>query len=223
MNGPEPDSARLEAALRASAEHARPGIECPPADRIWAAARLELPLEERLVVIDHTSECPVCAEAWRLALEFRPNADETAASPPPARSGTPKHSPAWVWASAAALVVAAGAGLVLLNSGTRIEPALRDPRPGSVQSSIAPGAALPRESVTLRWSGGPAGARYDLTVTTTGLDVLVATRGLERPEFRIPPERLADLPPGTRLLWRVVARGPDGATEASPTFEVVVE
>lgn len=128
----------------------------------------------------------------------------------------------------------------------RAERALREAT-GGIQSVIGSGTSLPRENAWLRWTGptGAAGAspsarpvnglqpqdgrhaavamRYDLTVTTADLDVLVFVTGLEHPEYRIPPDRLSGLAPGARVLWRVVARAPGGGTTASPTFEFSLE
>lgn len=215
------DARQLAAALRASGEDAPPTDECPAADRIWAAARRELPLEDRLRVIDHTTECPSCAEAWRLAVAL--GSDVEAAEVPQSDRKWFRRPATWLWPAAAVLALAVASALLLRSRPADVEPTVRDPGAESIQSAVPPGAALPRDDFTLRWVAGAAGERYDLTVTTSELDVVVVTRGLERPEYRVSPERLANLPRGARLLWRVVARAPDGGTRASPTFEVRVQ
>ena len=77
-----PHDAFLAAALRSGGEHAHPRGDCPPAQRLWDAVRLDVPTDERLRIIDHLAECPTCAEAWQLAGELA--AAERAATGEPA-------------------------------------------------------------------------------------------------------------------------------------------
>ena len=242
MTDSERDSAWVTDALRASSEDARPRDDCPMPDRIWAAVQLELPLEERLAIIDHTTTCQVCAEAWRLSMELAAEG-ATAALPKPGREEsnlqaigrddltrtpfnragiltTAKSRLAWA-AIAASLVVITGLVFALRSSLTD-EPVLRAPETGDIRSLVAERGQIPRDDFRLEWSAGPSGARYDLTVTTSDLEVIVDVRGLDRPEYRIAPERLADVPPGARVFWRVSARTSDGATVSSRTFETTV-
>jgi hypothetical protein len=212
------DTRALAARLRSASERSRPRADCPPAEKIWAALRLELPVEERLRIIDHTIECPTCAEAWRLAIEL--DREIAARGTLSARAGAAlSRRSTWAWAAAAVLVLTVGAAVVLRQE-TR--PPVRDTQPDVITSLLGENASLPRENFVLRWSAGPSGARYDIVVTTTNLDVIADVRGLERPEYRVPAERLAGLAPGTRVLWRVVAGGQDGSRTASVTFEVSV-
>jgi hypothetical protein len=130
----------------------------------------------------------------------------------------PQLSPSQrIVAMAAVLVIVAGIALF-----TRPQPA-EPPFRGDIQSLIGGAHALPRDNFVLRWSGGPPGARYDLTVTTSELEPLILVRGLERPEYRIAPDRFVGLASGARVLWRVEARTPDGGTISSSTFAVSVE
>src|SRR5262245_47942524 len=62
------DVERIAEAMRQVGEHARPRSDCPSAERIWDAARLVMPRSERLAILDHTTTCPACAEAWRIAI-----------------------------------------------------------------------------------------------------------------------------------------------------------
>ena len=56
----------LAAALKAGAEEDAARDDCPSPERIWSAVRLDLPLAERLQVIDHVVECAGCADEWRM-------------------------------------------------------------------------------------------------------------------------------------------------------------
>src|SRR5262245_49091437 len=60
----------LAAAFRSRADDSFRRSDCPTAERIWDAARVQIPLDERLETIDHVSQCAACAEAWSLASEL---------------------------------------------------------------------------------------------------------------------------------------------------------
>jgi hypothetical protein len=207
----------LASAFRSAAEDSRPREDCPAPELIWSAVHRELPAAERLAIVDHVADCPACAEAWRLAHEIAPLEASTA---PSNRRATWRRSAGLQAAAAAVLVAGLVAAILMLRPTTA--PEVRDPGAAVLRSELGEGAALARDDFRLRWSGGPRGSRYDLTVTTRELDVVVDVRGLEHAEYRIDPARLASLPAGTRLLWRVIARAPDGLTAASPSFEVSV-
>ena len=199
----------LASALGSGGDDPPPRADCPDADRIWRAVHLELPLDERLAVIDHVAECPACAEAWRAAREM---------TPPAVRAPVPRQSRMRVFAAAAVLaLVAMPLAWYILRQPPPVERG-RD----VLQSGVPSGEALPRKDFRLRWLGGPDGARYDVTVSTTALTEIVTERGLTRPEYRVAPERLTPFPSGTEVLWIVVARAPDGRTVSSPTFKVVL-
>jgi hypothetical protein len=219
----DPDlSRRLADALHAGRADARPREDCPSADDIWRALHGEAPVEERLRVIDHTNDCGVCAEAWQLAMALEhdgvPPAVQPAVSPP-----WFQQPAAWGKLAAAIVIVVAGTLLVREWRKSPVTPGVRD-RPGAaIQSLLPENASLPRQEFLLRWSNAADGTRYDLVVTTTGLDVIVDARGLERPEYRVPTERLVPLAAGSRLYWRVVANLPDGSTRSSATHVVAVQ
>ncbi len=65
--------------------------------------------------------------------------------------------------------------------------------------------------------------RYEIRVTTDDLTPVAEKRDLETPVFQVPPEALADLPSGTRLLCYVKATGADGRPLGSTTFTVRLE
>jgi len=151
-------------------------------------------------------------------------ADAAAPTVVPSKSATgPDKAATRAWMRAAAtILLAVGLGFALWFFRPSTAPVGREPATALIQSQLKEGEAVPRENFWLRWSSGSAGVRYDVTVTTADLDVIVTARGLERSEYRIPPERLAGLPAGARVLWRVVAQNADGGTISSPTFEVSI-
>lgn len=215
-------SERLREAFSSLADRTLPKDGCPESDRLWAAVRLELSASERRALVDHISACPACAEAWRLAQAL---VSESPAAVPAGQERSRIALP-WRWrlpqvmAAAAAIVVALGVGVYVRRAVTPpgAEPEYRRPEPLVVRSLLPAGEPLPREDCHLRWSPGPAGSRYDLTVTTEELEVVAAVERLEAPEFRVPEAPLSVLAPGAKILWRVEVAFPDGRRAASETF-----
>ena len=222
MNADRGGSDRLAARLREAGADARPRDDCPSADEIWGALHMELSPADRLRVIDHAAECAVCAEAWRLAMEIE-KAGSTKIAAAPAAAPWPARSSAWVGLAAAVAIVALGTVVAVRWRTPPPDPIVRDRPATAIRSLLAENASLPRDAFRLQWSSGPAGSRYDVIVTTTGLDAVTEVRGIEVVEYTIEATRLVSFAPGTRLLWRVVAHTPDGRTLASPTYVVVVQ
>jgi hypothetical protein len=212
------DLERLRAAFAASGEGSVPGDSCPEPSRLFSACRGETPPEEVRALVSHTAGCGACAEAWRLA------AEAGRLVPAPVLEARRSRPHRW-WggwtsalAAAAALAMALGA---LLSEGPR--PAYREGAGAALRSLVSEDRPLDREACMLRWSPGPAGSRYSVDVAREDLTPLAAARGLEAPEYRLPPEALAGLPPGATLLWRVEAALPGGGRLESVTFIAKLE
>jgi hypothetical protein len=118
------DPSRLARAFRDAGVDARPREDCPDPDRIWAAVRLELPLDERLAIIDHTSTCPVCAEAWRIAMALRQGDAGGRAWWTRRHAGVPE----WALAAAAALLLVVGGAFALHLWQRTNDPVIPTPR-----------------------------------------------------------------------------------------------
>ncbi|MCP3138731.1 hypothetical protein [Pyxidicoccus xibeiensis] len=232
-----PDDAtveRLRAAFRAG-ETETQGGEPVDADRIWRAVSGELPPEERREVVARVAADPAWAAAWRLAHELTRSASEATAlaerAPPPdtrARRDTERPRPqgrrfhfAWsrpVWgalATAALVLVVVG---VSVQQGTDGPPVVRGGDTVAVASQVPEDAPLPRERAVLRWSGGPEGTRWSVQVSSEDLSLVHRADSLTRSEYAVPAEVLAAVKPGTKLLWQVEARLPDGQVLRSATF-----
>ena len=205
---------RLRAAFQArrtTATHE----SCPAAAELWSAVRGEGTLESRRALIDHTSACGACAEAWRLAKDV--SRDLASARRPWQRSFAPL-------AAAAALVLALGGGVWLYWVPRNVEaPVFRGGEAPVIRSLVREDEALPRRDFRLRWSSGPDGSRYDVRVTTESLQVLAGGQRLAEPSFLGPESALAALPKDSRILWRVEVTLPDGERVASPTFVTRLE
>lgn len=201
------DNASLKEAFAGLGETAVPRPDCPPADRLWAVASGEAPVEERHEIIAHMADCASCTSAFRLA---RGLSEEK-------KGASVVRGP---WARWAPIVGAIAAVLVLAV----LIPSLRKPEPyrgGQDQEirSLVEQTALPRDRAELRWSPGPPGTRYEVRVLTRGGAEIAVESDLEEPRYEIPASALAGAPAGTVLYWQVKALYPDGKSSASKTFE----
>lgn len=234
MNAETDDTVRLQRAWRSLSLAAVPQATCPDPERLWDAVRGELGPGDVRQVIDHTATCGACAEAWRLAREIAPAAEEAAdrrRSPLRAAVHSRWRVASWGAMAAAAMVLlvvglqwrdgfdpAAGGDTASLES----PPVFRGAETAVIRSLVPSEATLPRQDFVLRWEG-PEGARYDLWVNTDDLMAVTEASDLDAPEYRVPEADLAAVAPGSRLLWRLEARLSDGGTARSATFVVLVE
>jgi hypothetical protein len=220
MNGDSRSDARLRDELAKVARVTGEGSGCPDAETLWRSARDELAPEEREEIILHNAGCTACALAWRIAHDL---AREGQAARPVTeeRPGRLRRWPSL--ALAATVVLVAGLGVTWLTQKPGSPQALRTQQGDRIENALDEAVALPREDLVLRWTEGQPGAVYQVKVTTESLDILAEESGLERPELRLAPELLEELPPGSRLYWRVSARLSDGRTLESDTFIAQIE
>jgi hypothetical protein len=220
MNGDSRSDARLSDELAKVARVAGEGEGCPPAESLWLSARDELDPGEREEIVLHNARCTACALAWRIAHDLA--REEKGALPVSEES--PRGRRGWTYlALAATVVVVAGLGVTWFTQRPVPPEALRTQQGERIESALDEAVVLPRENLVLRWSEGEPGTAYDVKVTTESLDLLVQESGLDRPELRLAPELLGELPPGSRLYWRVTARLPDGRSLESDTFIAQIE
>jgi hypothetical protein len=178
---------------------------CPASERLLAAVAGELPPAALRDLVAHVAACPACAEDWRLAIALENPADEAPeAAAGEARSRrAPRRATLW-WAAAAASV------LLAVGLFPRLYP-----RPEATLRGIQAGPALsapeilPRESCVLHWSA-IRGATYDLDVYVEHSRPVEQATRLTVTHHQIPSARLAGIPAGTGITWRVTANLPDG-------------
>lgn len=207
-------------------------------EEIWEAVRGDLDGAKIGELTERVATDPAYAESWRVAMAFADSAaadeEETAdafevlsGAGEPELDDEPEAAPAndppyGRWIAVAVAVVAA----VLLTVWLR-QPAaptsedaprtLRDGGVSAIESRTEPGP-MSRQAVQLRWKA-PADARhYDVFVTTEGLEPVLRETGLAAPSLRIEAAKLADLPPGAKVLWRVEAVMADRTRKRSETF-----
>jgi hypothetical protein len=213
---------RLRVALKALGEAAAPREDCPAPELLWDAMRAELPVERRQEVVDHVAGCLACAEAWRLAIEIDPDPRPVSAAPAPSWFAT-----FFEWRAlaplAAVLVVAVGGLLFLRGPDGTHDPGYRQPGSEAIRSLLPEDEPVSRADLRLRWSPGPEGTRYDVRVTTESLENIASARSLVEASFVVPESALESLPPGSRLLWQVQMRLPDGERRDSPTFVTLLK
>ena len=205
----------LRAAFQALGESASGTCSEEDVERIWRAVSGDLTAAERRALVERMATDRALAEAWRVATELWSASQE--------RSGVEAVSPpGWTsslkWLAAAAALVMAVTGAVVLWRAQPGGDVLRDQTPVAIQSLVPADGALPRDAFRLRWTGGPEGSRYEVRVTTEDLRLLTTAAGLTAPELVVTPAQLMGVAPGGRVLWQVDAVLPDGARLASPTF-----
>lgn len=211
--------ARLRAAFQAPAGPAPAPETCPAPETIWAGVRGELQPQQMREVLDHTASCASCAEDWRLAAEIEREASRAATAAPgkviAGRFGQWRPLAAAA-ALAAGLLIAVG----VYHAGDfgPQEPTYRNVEQTEVRSLLPEGQALPRQGAVLRWTPVPGATSYDVQVSTEDLQAVATAQGQTATEYRIPESGLANLAPGTRLMWQVDAVFPDGTRRGSPTF-----
>ena len=202
-----------------------PSGECPDPGVLWASAAGELDPAANEAVLLHLARCGPCSSIWRLAREMARPEEAGGSQVAPLDEG--RRPPIWrrpgVLAAAATLLVAVGLGTgVLMERRHATSPPVyrRQPSPSGIVASPGTGV-LPRSRCLLRWSGAPAGSRFDLTVTGKELGVLAMVRGLTAAEYLLPQDRI---PEGTHeILWRVTAHLPHGGILRSKTFTSRIE
>jgi hypothetical protein len=205
---------RLRKAFQSLAETADGECSIEDRERIWLALTGKLPAPERRELVDRMAREPALAEAWRIASEL--------AEALPTDATRPIRHPLLRWsrslAAAAAVVIIVAAGVVLVNRSLSRVDTLRTSDELVVETLVPDDAALPREAFRLRWTPGPPGSRYQVRVTTEDLRVVAAASDLTMAELVVQAEALAQVAPGTRLLWQVDVIGPDGSRSSSRTF-----
>ena len=214
----EPDEA-LKKAFQSLADTTDEGPSAADNDLVWRALSGELPASERRALVDRMSRDPALAESWRIAHEV---SRETSAQAPASVSRVRGWMPAWL-AAAAALFVTVGIAVVFQLSRPGVDDTFRDGRAYVVQSLVPSDTALPRNAFRLRWTPGPAGARYTLRVTTEDLRVLATASDVTSPEYVVSSDLLSTVPSGARVFWQVDAVLPEGNTVSSQTFVARVQ
>lgn len=180
---------------------------CPPAERLLAAAAGELPPAELRDLVEHVAVCPACAEDWRLAVALEHPAGEApeATYSPATILGHRRFRRVAAWCASAAAAAALFIAVLLPQPHNDRTAAWRGVKNGPKLSSLE---TCSRESCLLGWSE-MQGATYDLEVTAARQSVVRAAR-LQATQYRIPPDRLAAIPAGAELTWKVTANLPDG-------------
>lgn len=220
MNQETQELERLRAAFTAPAGDTPDG-DCPSPETIWSAVRGELPPQTLREVVDHTARCAACAEDWRLAVEVNRQAAEQEETVPGRLPDNVVVGRFGRWRSVAAAAALAAGLLVAVGiyreAAAPGQPTYREAPQAQMRSLVA-GKALPHDEAVLRWTPLSGATSYDVSVSTEDLKPVASAHGQSSPEYRLPGEALATLPPGAKLLWLVDAVFPDGHRVTSPTF-----
>jgi hypothetical protein len=191
--------------------------DCPPPDELWEASRAELEPARAREIVRHIAGCPGCSAEWRLAMEDKDRVargerlDATAAT-----SGRRR----WIGVAAVAAVVAGIAVIpfVLDLDRSNRQVVFRSAETSELHSLIPEQQSIARHACVLRWSSVGDDAVYDLEVSRLTLEPIVSERGLVETEYTVAPVALSAVPAGEPIVWRVVARLPDGHRVSSPSY-----
>ncbi|HSR49916.1 MAG TPA: hypothetical protein VLV83_03755 [Acidobacteriota bacterium] len=202
--------ALLRRYFAALSERAVPTDTCFEAERIFDAARGKAPAAEVREIADHLVDCPVCAEAWRLAraIDYAGENRQPIPKPAPAAAST------WMMRIAALLLLAVLGGNIYYSL-LQPEPRFRDLQDTPVRIELADDITASRDGFTLRWDVIPKEAAQDLTYrieikTMKGMRDVAATWGVKANELRLDASDLRNLPAGTILVWQVEAVSESG-------------
>lgn len=215
---PQAVSDDLRRGWRDLAAGAAPGPDCPEPEHLMEAAEGSLDPAATREIVDHTSRCASCAEAWRLARELIRESEPTREAAPREMAARGGWSRRYAVAAAAAIVA-----LIALWQ-IRVDPpggTVARGGEGGIRSMVEE-SALPRDAFVLRWSAIEE-ARYNVEVTTADLEPVARATALEAPEFRVPVDVLGELPSGAEILWQVEVELPSGGALSSPTFVTAIE
>lgn len=226
-----PDPEQLER-LRAAFAAAEPPAKRDPSlapieperiwpERIWAAARGELGIEETAAIVDRLHLDPQLALEWRLAVEL--------SNPRPAEPVAAANDRGYLTVVGALAAVAAAAVLLLViipqpqSESDSPKPGLRGGAGEQLLSTpLAEGVEISREDFELSWSAVEGIGRYELRISTEALDPVYEALELVEPRARVPAEVLVDLEPGDVLIWQVDVVMTDGARVSGPPWRVVL-
>ena len=222
MTRPKPDELeRLRRAFSTVAETPGPDDHAPDPDRIWQAARGDLPTTEIEEMADQASRSAETAAAWRLAAELSREFDSQGdQSVVPINRRRPVR---WAFGLAAAAIVVIGLAFPLYHSFSPDPiPTFRAIDEFEIVSELTTGAALDRDAFELRWTSTGEESLYEIVITDSGLAVLDRASFLEEPSYLVSSAMLAGLENGEEVWWKIDATRPDGTRVSSPTFVTMV-
>ncbi len=192
-----------------------PDQPCPSPEDLWHARLGRRSTSRTRRIVAHLGTCNRCAEDWRL-IQYQQRRDGLAPA------DRPSFSRAWTSLAAAVFLTATGLWLVKDRfSLPEPTPIMRGEHQAGTLISLQQDAALRREACLLSWSvqaPAPPVSHYAVRVSTQDIfEVVFVADALVEPQITIPNERLAALPTGTQLTWRVTVYFENG-TQASQVF-----
>jgi hypothetical protein len=204
MIAEEEELARYRVAL-ASYPAADGAGACPRPELVWEAVRGELRPRQVAELADHTLACADCTLAWQLAIELGRAAASVRGHRP---AVLPWRRQVWGGVLAAAAAVLLAVTIPWQDLGDRPASGVRGVQPSAtegIRSLLPPGEPLSRQQCVLRWESPWDDATYSVRVLDEDLKALAEGLDLREPEFRVPPDKLAGVAPGSVLFWRVEA------------------
>ncbi len=191
---------------------------CPHTEGIFDAARGDSTPDRIRQLIDHSIECPSCADAWFVARELSDGDIERTnewAGVVDGQESARKSSWALVGGLAAAALFAVTVGFQIAREETGSQDGYLVADTQSVRGGgdveetriafeTAAGTVLPRDACEVHWRG-PEGARYKVEVSLIGDFATIAESGsnYKNTSFLVDPSQLDGLAAGKELRWGV--------------------
>ncbi len=201
--------------------------ECPAPEKLVPAARMELPLRERLAILDHIDKCGSCAREFHTTIailkkekEFlRQIADENPGVRERIRPWFFQNRPVLAAVSAVFLVMAATAFILIL---TRPEPVhMRSGEP-SIQI-ISPVETVNASKIKFAWNETAGTEYYRLHIFGDDLRPLWESGRIYSTRWTPAPDVLSELKSGKTYFWMVTAYRESGSPRESGLIKFAVK
>ncbi len=200
---------------------------CPDPEKLVQAARLELPLKERLDVIEHIDTCSSCAQEFQTIIailkkekEFLSRIEkETGKIEEKRRPWYARAGPVLAAASAVFLLLAATVFFLFLN---RPEP-LNLRSGGNAIQVKAPVTSMRQSKLRFVWEPSKGAQYYRISVFGDDLQPLWESRQIYTTEWTSGPELKSRMQSGRTYFWMVTAYLADGNTRESELIQFTLK
>lgn len=185
-------------------------------ERIQEAVAGELSGAELEELIDRLHREPGLEEAWSLAVAVR----RATTGEIEVGIATSRGRRRWILglAVAATVVLAIALPSIFMRRDEPVSVMRESPR-AMIISGIVDGAELSRDAFELTWEASSlAGGFHVRVLNGDDLQILYEQSGVEEPRLTVPASALADLVPGSTVLWWVEGTTPAGVRVRSATF-----
>jgi hypothetical protein len=197
--------------------------ECPDPEKLVLAARLELPLKQRLAVMDHIDNCASCAREFKAIIAIIQKEKEFLQQikdeiPKVKEKKSPwliRNRPVLAAASAVFLLLAAAVFFLFVNRPAPFN--LRSSQ--SIIEAISPFKTVKASQLQFNWESARGTEFYRINIFGDDLGPIWESGKIFVTEWTPGPEIKSRLQSGKTYFWMVTAHRPDGSTRESDLIE----